>query len=124
MKAKTLKELIVVVIALLIISEIFSWLYEVIQSTYGLIIAVVVFAVYTYFGIKARERASTTTLFLMPALLCSMIPIGIRVYNFFTGETSLISSIIQSLPFIISFVLPILFLVIIYFNLNAKGENS
>jgi len=72
MKAKTLKELIVVVIALLIISEIFSWLYEVIQSTYGLIIAVVVFAVYTYFGIKAREKASTTTLFLMPALLCSI----------------------------------------------------
>ena len=124
MKAKTLKELIVVVIALLIVSEIFSWLYEVIQSTYSLIIAVVVFAVYTYFGIKARERASTTTLFLMPALLCSMIPIGFRVYNFFTEETTLISSIIQSLPFIISFVLPILFLVIIYFNLNAKGENS
>lgn len=124
MKAKTLKELIVVVIALLIVSEIFSWLYEVVQSIYGLIISVVVFAVYTYFGIKARERASTTMLFLMPALLCSMIPIGIRVYNFFTEETSLISSIIQNLPFIISFVLPILLLVIIYFNLDAKGENS
>ena len=120
METRILKVLILIVITLLVVSEIFSWLYDVAKIIEGLISGVIIFAIYTYFGRKARERVSTTTLFLMPVLLCTVIPIGIRVYNFFNKDTS----IIQNLPFVISFVLPILLLAIVYFGLVENDGNN
>ncbi len=120
MKTKILKILILTVITLLVASEIFSWLHDVSKTTEGLISGVIIFAVYIYFVKKAHERVSTTTLLLMPVLICTVIPIGIRVYNFFNEDTSMI----QNLPFVFSFVLPILLLAIVYFGLGKNDGNN
>ncbi len=120
METKILRILILIVITLLVASEIFSWLYDVAKIVEGLISGVIIFAIYTYFGKKAREKASTTTLFLIPVLLCTVIPIGIHIYNFFNKDTS----IIQNLPFVFSFVLPILLLAIVYYGLVKNVGNN
>ena len=115
-KVPTTKRLVFVTIILLVVSESFALLVDLLGELLSYLTAIGIFAVYLYCGRKARQNAKATFYFLLPCLLFTVIPF---VYNFWSSEDafSWFTFIWNSLPFAFSFLLPVLLLMWVYHKL-------
>jgi hypothetical protein len=113
------KNLVLASIAMILTSEVFSFLYKVLNSIGGLVGGLVVLCIYVYCGAKARKSIHSTTWFLVPTILFTLVPLAYKWWpNSEEESISVFNVLIQNVPVLISFVLPVIFLSIVYYKLS------
>jgi len=124
MEIKTIRTVLVVSITLLVISEISRWIFLIGGSLGGLIGGMLIAAVYIYCGSKAKAGKKYSVWILVPTITFTIIPIIVKVWNYFTDqEASLIQRLWEYGPFLISFVLPVVLLLLAYVELGKHQED-
>ena len=124
MEVRTIRKIILAAIALLVASEIIAWLYLVTNNIAGLISGLVVFAVYAYCGKKAMASTATTTWFMLPVILFTVVPVAIKFWpDGASADSSLLVNLITNTPFVVSFILPVILLFVAYFMLAEHSED-
>ena len=122
MEVRTIRKIILAVIALLVVSEIIGWLSLVANNITGLISGLVVFVIYAYCGKKAMASTVTTTWFMVPVVLFTVVPVAIKFWpDGASADSSLIVGLISNTLFIVSFILPVI-LLLAYFYLAEHAE--
>jgi hypothetical protein len=123
MKTRSLRRIIVVVIALLVISELARLTSNLMGHAGGLAGAIIPAAVYFYCARKARAGVNYTIWILAPTLIFGVIPTVAKVWGFFADEDpSLMQRALEYGPFFISFVLPVVLLVFVYIDINKHPD--
>lgn len=127
MGIQKIQKTILIIIAILVTSEIISWVYTQFHNVAGIFssvfVAIFVMGIYWYCGKKACESAATTTWFILPCTLFTAIPLAIRLWPSETEEISSWQAFIAIIPFLVSFVLPIVLLVTVYLQLSHHRDN-
>jgi len=84
----------------------------------GVLAALVVVVVSVFFAHKARADAGRAAWFLVPVLLFAVIPTGVRLWGFFASERPLWTTLWESLPFVVGFLIPVGTLLVVYSSLG------
>ena len=118
MRMETIRNMILVAISLLAISEALDMITLMVGQMGGFVGGILVALVYILCGRKARAGIGYTGWILVPTLLFIVVPFIYRTWRFFTVEgKSLTGRILESTPFLLSFIIPMILLVIVYFKL-------
>ena len=124
MRTKTLKPLILVAVAMIVISEVAGWIATIFGATTGLIGGVIVTATYVYCARRAKASLKYYGWVLVPTMLFTVVPTALRVYEFLKAEEdSLFVQLLRIAPSLFGFVLPVALLLVVYFGIS-KIENS
>ncbi len=124
MRTKTLKALILVTVAILVISEVAEWIATIFGATTGLIGGVIVMIAYMYCARRAKASLKYYGWILVPTILFTVVPTALRVHEFFKAEEdSLFVQLLRLAPSLFGFVLPVALLLVIYFGMS-KIDNS
>jgi hypothetical protein len=119
------RRLILVVIALLLISEIASQINSLFGVGPGIVGGVLVAIVQWYFARKAKAHVKYYLYILVPTVLFTVIPTAIRVWNFFQGDELAFWSILWNIgPTLITFILPVFLLLYVYWDLRPREQSS
>jgi len=117
----TSRRLILIVIALLLISEIASQIKAIFGVGPGIIGGVVVAVVQWYFARKAKAHVKYYLYIMVPTVLFTVIPTAIRIWNFFRGEeTAFWQKLWEIGPAFITFILPVFLLLYVYWDLRPR----
>jgi hypothetical protein len=119
------RQIVVVVIALLLISEIASQMNDVFGEGAGFFGGLFVAVVQWYFARKAKAHVRYYFYLVIPTLMFTIIPIGIRIWNFVHGEEmGILQKFWKFGPTFISFLLPIILLLYVYWDLRPREKPS
>lgn len=124
MSDKTLRLLVAAVISLLVIYQIGTLISGVFGMAWGLVSTVVVAAVSFFSAQLAKAGGKSSFWFLIPTLLFTVVPIVITVWNTFTNDTSWIARLTSITPFFVGFGLPIVLLLLVYYELRKRTING
>lgn len=120
MSDKTLKLFVAAVISLLLIHQIGMLISGVFGMVWGLLASVIV-AVVTFFSVRlAKAGGKGSFWFLLPTLLFTLVPIVIVMWRVFTRDTAWLDRLGSIGPFFVGFALPIILLLLIYFELRKR----
>ncbi|MEH6649771.1 MAG: hypothetical protein V7707_07065 [Motiliproteus sp.] len=124
MEVRTIRKVILAAIALLVASEVIAWLYLVTSNITAILSGLVVFAIYAYCGKKATASTAKTVWFMVPVMLFTVVPVVIKFWPDGAAEQgSWLLSTITNIPFIVSFILPVILLFAAYFFLAEHSED-
>ncbi|RJP90120.1 MAG: hypothetical protein C4518_09345 [Desulfobacteraceae bacterium] len=124
MSDKTLRYIIASVIAMLLVFQVGSLISSVFGMTWGLLSAVAVAAVSFFSSRLAKAGGKRSFWFLLPTLLFTAFPMVFMVWKSVTRDTSGFDRLVTFTPFIVGFVLPVLFLLIVYYELRKRTNND
>lgn len=125
MKIKTLRIVLLISIGLLVISEIFKWMFGLMGGLGGFIGGLLTAAVFFYCGIKARAGIKYSTWILVPTILFTIIPTVAKIWKMIgEKESSFFQLVWQYGPYLLSFVLPVLLLLYVYLSLGKHLEKT
>ena len=125
MEVRTIRKAILAAIALLVASEVIAWLYAVTGNMAAMLSGLVVFAIYAYCGKKAAASKTATFWFMVPVGLFTVAPVVIKFWPDGAEEqSSFLVSTISNIPFIVSFILPVIFLFAAYYFLAEHAEDD
>ncbi len=117
----TSRRLILIVIALLLISEIASQIKAIFGVGPGIIGGALVAAVQWYFARKAKAHVKYYLYIMVPTVLFTVIPIAFRAWRFFQGEEiALWEKVWEMGPTFITFILPVFILLYVYWDLRPR----
>ena len=124
MRTKTLKTLILVAVAMLVISEVAGWIATIFGATTGFIGGAIVTIAYLYCAHRAKASLKYYGWILVPTILFTIIPMALRVHEFLKAEgDSLFVQLLRLAPTLFGFVLPVALLLVVYFGMS-KTDNS
>ena len=90
----------------------------------GLIGGGLIAAVYIYCGRKARVGKKYSAWILVPTIIFTIIPTFVKAWNYFTEqEASLLQRLWEYGPFLFSFLLPVVLLLLAYVELGKHQED-
>jgi len=129
MKIKTIRTILVVSVALLVISEFFNWTALFFGNIAGLFGGIVTAAVFIVCGKLARAGIRYNVWILVPTLLFTIIPTVSKIWSAFAEtETSFFQQLWRFGPY---FILPVIMLLAVYLALGkhipsipADAENA
>jgi hypothetical protein len=121
MSDRTLRYLIAAVIALLLIFQIGSLIAAAFGAAWGATSSVAVAAVSLFSARQARAGGRTSLWFLLPTLLFTVVPTVMVVWRVFTLETGAWERVVGLLPFLVGFALPMVLLLLVYYELRRRG---
>jgi len=125
MKTKTLKALILVAVAMIVISEVAVWIASIVGATTGLIGGAIVTIAYLYCAHRAKASLKYYGWILVPTILFTVVPTALRVYNFFKAEgDNLFVQLLRLAPSLFGFVLPVALLLVVYFGMSKIEKSS
>lgn len=125
MEVRTIRKVILAAIALLVASEVISWLYAVTGNMAALLGGIIVFAVYAYCGKRATASKAASFWFMSPVVLFTVVPVVLKFWpDGAAGSSSLLISTVSNISFIVSFILPVIFLFSAYFFLAEHSEDD
>lgn len=120
MSDKTLRYIIALAIAMLLIFQIGSLIAGIFGMAWGVISAVVV-AVVSFFPARLAKAGGKGSLwFLLPTLVFTVIPISLMVWRGMTEDASWLDRLIMLTPFIVGFGAPIV-LLLVYYELRKRS---
>lgn len=122
MSDKTLKYIIASVIAMLLVYQIGTLISGFFGMAWGVVSAVVVIAV-SFFSARLARAGGKRSVWFLPTLLFTVIPIIYMVWTTMTANTSWFDRLIKLMPFMISFGAPIILLLIAYYALRKRTSN-
>jgi len=125
MSDKTLRYIIASVIAMLLVFQVGSLISSVFGMTWGLLSGAVV-AVVSFVSSRLAKKAGgkRSFWFLLPTLLFTVFPITFMVWKSVTRDTSGFDRLVTFTPFIVGFVLPVLLLLVVYYELRKRTNND
>lgn len=121
MKVHTSRILIFITIVILILSELLSQ----VVNLFSILGAILVIFIYAYCAKMARKSGNATIWFLVPTIIFTFIPLVIKFWPEEKPNSILeyiLSSLLNNIPLIISFIIPIILLTIVYYGLKKHEE--
>lgn len=124
MKKETIKTLILITIACLVVSELFAQVADLFGKVYSFVCSIIVAIVYLYCGRRARANVRYYFWIYVPTILFVVLPMVWRVVKFIRGGESLVIKMVGALPFLISFIVPVGLLVVAYWSISGIEEQK
>lgn len=120
MSVATHRKLILAAIICLLLYQVGIWITLVAGAVWGAGSAVVV-AVVSYLCARlARRGVSSSVWFLMPTLLFTVIPLAAKLWSAFSSQAGIVDMLIDLLPLLVGFVVPVVLLSIVYLQLRNQ----
>lgn len=124
MSDKTLRYVIASVIALLLVHQVGSMVARLFGVLWGVLAALLVVAVSFASTRMAKTSGKTAFWFLLPALLFTVIPIGFMIWTAMTTDVTWLDRILTLSPILIGFTLPVVLLLMVYYELRKRSLNA
>ena len=119
MKIKTIRTVLVISVALLVISEFFKWTSFFFGNIAGLFGGIVTAVVFIVCGKMARAGIRYNVWILVPTVLFTIIPTVSKIWRFFTdNDASFLQQLWQYGPYFLGFILPVVMLLAVYLALG------
>jgi len=124
MSDKTLRYLIALAIAMLLIFQIGTLISGIFGMAWGAVSAVVVTVVSFFSARLAKAGGNSSLWFLVPTLAFTVIPIALMIWRGITEDVSWLDRLIMLTPFFIGFGAPIILLLLVYYELRKRSLND
>jgi hypothetical protein len=119
------RQIVIVVIALLLISEVASQMNNIFGEGAGFFGGLFVAVVQWYFARKAKAHVKYYFYVIIPTIIFTVVPTSIRIWNFVHGEeTGILKKLWEFGPTFISFILPVVLLLYVYWDLRPRETPS
>lgn len=120
MSQTLISRFVLTAIICLLLYQVGIWIAAVAGAVWGAGSAVVV-AVVSYVCARLARRGATSTIwFLIPTLLFTVIPILVKIWDAFTSQAGLLTIMIDMVPLLVGFVIPVVLLSMVYLDLRKK----
>ncbi len=120
MSDSVIKYIIAAVIALLLVFQIGALIAGLLGTVWGIVAAAVVTAV-TFFSTRlAGAGAKSSLWFLLPTLLFTIVPVVIVVWSTLNRDAGWLDRLYALTPYVIGFALPVLLLLLVYYELRKR----
>lgn len=114
------RKLILIAIICLLLYQVGTWISLVAGAVWGAGAAVIV-AVVSYVCSRLAKRGATSTIwFLIPTLLFTVIPLLAKGWSLFTSQTGIVDMLVDLVPLLVGFVIPVALLSMVYLDLRKK----
>lgn len=114
------RKLILTAIICLLLYQVGIWITVVAGTVWGAGSAVIV-AIVSYVCARLAKRGATSTIwFLIPTLLFTIIPLLAKLWSAFTSQTGIIDMLVDLIPLLVGFVIPVVLLSVVYLDLRKK----
>jgi hypothetical protein len=124
MSDRTLRYLIAAVIAMLLVFNIGSLIAAAFGAAWGIVSAVAVAAVSILSARLAGAGGRSTLWFLLPTILFTLVPTATTISQAFTAETGIWQRLVDLLPFLVGFAVPMILLLLVYYELRRRGRGA
>lgn len=115
------RKMILAAIICLLLYQVGTWITFVAGAVWGAGAAVIV-AVVSYVCARLAKRGATSTIwFLIPTLLFTVLPLLAKAWSLFTSQTGIADTLIDLVPLLVGFVIPVGLLSSVYLDLRKKA---
>lgn len=120
MSDRTLRYIIALAIAMLLIFQIGTLISGFFGTVWGLVSAIVV-AVVSFISARLAKAGGKGSLwFLFPIIVFTLIPIALTIWRGITQDETWLDLLVRLTPFTVGFGAPILLLLLAYFELRKR----
>jgi hypothetical protein len=121
----SLRRLVALAIALLLVYQMGVIITGLFGMVWGILSALVV-AVVTFFATRlAKAGGKSSVWFLLPTLLFTVVPLALKIWGTFTQpDVSWVSRATALVPFVIGFAAPVLLLLVAYNALRVRTRDA
>lgn len=114
------RKLILTALICLLLYQVGIWITMIAGAVWGAGAAIVV-AVVSFVCARLAKRGATSTIwFLIPTLLFTVIPLLAKAWSLFTSQTGLMDALVDLVPLLVGFVIPVGLLSVVYLDLRRK----
>jgi len=124
MSDNTLRYIIALAIAMLLIFQIGTLISGIFGMVWGAVAAIVVAAVSFFSARLAKAGGKGSLWFLFPTLVFTIIPITLMIWRGITEDAGWFDRLIMLTPFVVGFGAPILLLLLVYYELRKRSING
>jgi hypothetical protein len=124
MSDRTLRYIIAVAIAMLLIFQIGTLISGFFGTVWGLVSAIVVAAVSFLSARLAKAGGKGSLWFLFPTIVFTLIPIALTIWRGITQDETWLDLLVRLIPFTVGFGAPILLLLLAYYELRKRDIRS
>jgi hypothetical protein len=124
MSDRTLKYIIALAIALLLVFQIGTLISGFFGGVWGAVSAVVVALVSFLSARLAKAGGKASFWFLFPTIVFLLIPIALTIWRSITLDASWLDMLVRLIPFTVGFGAPILLLLAAYYELRKRDIRS
>jgi hypothetical protein len=124
MTDKTLRQIIAVVITSLLVFQIGEVISGLLGIAWGMMSTVVVAGVSYFSARRAKAGVKSSAWFLFPTLLFTLLPFIAVIWKILTTERNWLDRAIAFMPFLIGFAVPILLLLVVFYELRKRTRSS
>lgn len=115
------RKMILAAIICLLLYQVGTWITFVAGAVWGAGAAVIV-AVVSYVCARLAKRGATSTIwFLIPTLLFTVLPLLAKAWSLFNSQTGIADTLIDLVPLLVGFVIPVCLLSSVYLDLRKKA---
>jgi len=115
------RKMILAAIICLLLYQVGTWITFVAGAVWGAGAAVIV-AVVSYVCARLAKRGATSTIwFLIPTLLFTVLPLLAKAWSLFNNQTGIADTLIDLVPLLVGFVIPVGLLSSVYLDLRKKA---
>jgi hypothetical protein len=115
------RKIILTAIICLLLYQVGTWITVIAGAVWGAGAAVIV-AVVSYVCARLAKRGATSTIwFLIPTLLFTVVPLLAKAWSLFTSQTGIVDALIDLVPLLVGFVIPVGLLSTVYLDLRKKA---
>lgn len=120
MSDRTLRYIIALAIAMLLIFQIGTLISGFFGMTWGLVSAIVVAAVSFLSARLAKAGGKGSLWFLFPTVVFTLIPIALTIWRGVTQDQTWLDLLVRLTPFTVGFAAPIILLLLAYYELRKR----
>jgi hypothetical protein len=120
MSDRTLKYIIALAIAMLLVFQIGTLISGFFGMVWGAVSAIVVAAVSFFSARLAKAGGKGSLWFLLPTIVFLLIPITLTIWRSITQDASWPDMLVRLVPFTLGFGAPILLLLVAYYELRKR----
>lgn len=104
----------------LLLYQVGTWITVLAGAVWGAGAAIIVAVVSYACARLAKRGATSTTWFLLPTLLFTVIPLLAKGWRLFTSQTGMVDILVELVPLLVGFVIPVALLSAVYLDLRKK----
>ncbi len=121
MSDKTLRIIIALAIAMLLIFQIGSLISGIFGMAWGAVSAVVVAAVSFFSARLAKAGGKGSLWYFLPMIVFTFIPISLMIWRGITEDATWFDRLVMITPFVVGFGAPIVLLLLVYYELRKRN---
>ncbi|MFZ5502663.1 MAG: hypothetical protein ACOY3V_03915 [Pseudomonadota bacterium] len=124
MSDKTLKYIIAAIIAMMLIFQVGTLVSAVLGVAWGAVSSIAIAAVLFFSARLAKAGGIKSLWIFLPVVLFTVLPIGLTLWKVLSEEVSWLDRILKLAPFFIGFGIPIVLLLLVYYELRQRTAQS